>query len=163
MSLTDGYFELLLQKYLADYEREGIFAYQNISKYLLELEQIYKLSKKGSGDKAQGWKAIKGRLFEKIIQYIIKSELPNSSIEFINDFEVRKLKPKDKLYKIKEQIQIVYGEHEPLIPDADIIVYNSNNLNVLAIISCKITLRERIAQSAYWSLKLNQKSSEPKN
>ena len=40
------------------------------------------------------------------------------------------------------------------MPDADIIVYDPSDASVKAIISCKISLRERIAQTGYWKLRL---------
>ena len=42
------------------------------------------------------------------------------------------------------------------LPDADLVVYNPENFKVLFIISSKSTLRERIAQTGYWKLKLSQ-------
>ena len=41
-----------------------------------------------------------------------------------------------------------------MLPDADLVVYDPRTCQVVGIISCKITLRERIAQTAYWKLKL---------
>jgi type II restriction enzyme len=38
----------------------------------------------------------------------------------------------------------------------DIVIYNPQNYKVLAAISSKVTLRERIAQTGYWKLKLSQ-------
>lgn len=40
------------------------------------------------------------------------------------------------------------------IPDADLVIYKPATYEVIGIISCKITLRERVAQTAYWKLKL---------
>jgi len=45
-----------------------------------------------------------------------------------------------------------------LLPDVDLVIYEPNTCKVVGVISCKITLRERIAQTAYWKLKL---ASEP--
>ena len=42
------------------------------------------------------------------------------------------------------------------MPDADIIIYDPKNLKIITIISIKVTLRERIAQTGYWKLKLSQ-------
>jgi len=40
------------------------------------------------------------------------------------------------------------------LPDVDIIIYNPANSQVLAVVSVKVTLRERVAQTGYWKLKL---------
>ena len=46
-----------------------------------------------------------------------------------------------------------FGDH---MPDVDIVIYNPENYNVIAVISSKVTLRERIAQTGYWKIKLSQ-------
>jgi type II restriction enzyme len=51
-------------------------------------------------------------------------------------------------------LAINYGEFGLHLPDVDIIIYNPKNYRVLAVISSKVTLRERIAQTGYWKLKL---------
>ena len=38
----------------------------------------------------------------------------------------------------------------------DIVIYEPESCEVFAVISSKITLRERIAQTGYWKIKLNQ-------
>lgn len=44
------------------------------------------------------------------------------------------------------------------MPDVDIVIYNPETSDILAVISSKVTLRERIAQTGYWKLKLLQDS-----
>lgn len=41
-----------------------------------------------------------------------------------------------------------------MLPDVDLVIYKPTTCNIIGVISCKITLRERIAQTAYWKLKL---------
>lgn len=38
----------------------------------------------------------------------------------------------------------------------DIIIYEPKSYNIISVISSKVTLRERIAQTGYWKLKLLQ-------
>ena len=40
------------------------------------------------------------------------------------------------------------------LPDIDIVIYNPRAIKIVAVISSKVTLRERIAQTGYWKLKL---------
>ena len=40
------------------------------------------------------------------------------------------------------------------MPDVDIIIYDPKTKKVIAVISSKVTLRERIAQTGYWKIKL---------
>jgi type II restriction enzyme len=59
---------------------------------------------------------------------------------------------------IVRKLAIRYGDHL-LLPDTDIILVNYTiedpwRSDVLAIVSCKTSLRERIAQACYWKLKL---------
>ena len=58
------------------------------------------------------------------------------------------------LRQVKKNLLIDFGEFGCHLPDADIIVYNPESLRVIALISSKVTLRERIAQTGYWKLKL---------
>ncbi len=43
-------------------------------------------------------------------------------------------------------------------PDADIIIYEPKTIKIIAILSSKSTLRERIAETGYWKIKLSQDS-----
>lgn len=42
------------------------------------------------------------------------------------------------------------------MPDVDIIAYNPKTFQIVAVISSKVTLRERIAQTGYWKIKLSK-------
>jgi type II restriction enzyme len=53
-------------------------------------------------------------------------------------------------------LAVDYGEFGLHLPDVDVIIYNPQTYKVLAVISSKVTLRERIAQTGYWKLKLFQ-------
>ena len=59
-----------------------------------------------------------------------------------------------ELGRVKRNLLVDFGVHGCFVPDADIVVYSPIDGTVKAIISCKITLRERIAQSGYWKLRL---------
>ena len=59
-----------------------------------------------------------------------------------------------ELSRVKRNLAIDYGELGLHLPDVDIVVYNPKNRRVIAVISSNVTLRERIAQTGYWKLKL---------
>jgi type II restriction enzyme len=40
------------------------------------------------------------------------------------------------------------------LPDVDLVIIDPVNCSVIAAVSVKVTLRERIAQTGYWKLKL---------
>jgi type II restriction enzyme len=58
------------------------------------------------------------------------------------------------LDKVKRNLLIDYGELGMHLPDVDIIIFDPSDSQVLAVLSIKVTLRERIAQTGYWKLKL---------
>ena len=47
-----------------------------------------------------------------------------------------------------------YGEFGSHLPDVDLIIYDLKTSKVVAVLSSKVTLRERIAQTGYWKIKL---------
>jgi len=104
-------------------------------------------------DAEQAWKVFKGKSFEKLILHIIGRELTSTNLKCIRgDILARKNLTAD-LDKVHRNLLVRFGRFG-LLPDADLVMYDSRTSKVLGIISCKITLRERIAQTAYWKLKL---------
>ena len=55
---------------------------------------------------------------------------------------------------VKRNLLIDYGEFGSHLPDVDIIIYNPKASKIVAVLSSKVTLRERIAQTGYWKIKL---------
>ena len=60
----------------------------------------------------------------------------------------------EKLSLVKRNCLIDYGEFGCHLPDVDLIIYHPETSKVIAVLSSKVTLRERIAQTAYWKAKL---------
>lgn len=143
----------------------GETAYLHISEIFEEAREEYKqqylTSKKAqkliaqgkTPDAEQSWKGFKGKNFERLILYIISSELRTDRIQCIPGVWLSRKQLSAELSKIHRNLIIRYGKYS-LLPDADLVVYDKLTCEVKAIISCKITLRERIAQTAYWKLKL---------
>ena len=110
-------------------------------------------------DNISSWNSFIGRIFEKLVYYILKTYVCGISKEaqFRNlcVFSQSELKGNDYLFK---KLSIKYGE-EAVLPDTDMAIVDCNFSNqwlseIVAIISCKTSLRERIAQACYWKLKL---------
>jgi type II restriction enzyme len=57
--------------------------------------------------------------------------------------------------KVKRNVVVDYGEYGMHLPDVDLIIFDPSDGYVLAVVSIKVTLRERIAQTGYWKLKLS--------
>ena len=57
--------------------------------------------------------------------------------------------------KVKRNLLVDYGEFGMHLPDVDLVIFDPSDGYVLAVVSIKVTLRERIAQTGYWKLKLS--------
>lgn len=139
---------------------KGTDAYRYISDVLEKAEmhhsEIYfKLNPNGKG-RQQSWNSVKGNYFEKLLQHIITESVETLGLKVVNDNELNKKTLSDQLDAVKRNVVINYGNNGMHLPDADIVVYNPKNYRVVAIISCKTSLRERVAQTCYWKFKFCQ-------
>lgn len=110
-------------------------------------------------DHEQSWRAFKGKNFEKLVKFIVEDSLRDLGLALIEGSKLERTQEKNlpqDLAKIKRKLLVDFGSFGYHLPDVDLIVYNPKNLKIIAIVSCKVTLRERIAQSAYWKLKLKE-------
>lgn len=150
---------------LAIYERKkakfGNEAYKYLSQIFEEAKQVHKdyALQKGISDTEQSWRAFKGKNLEKLIEYIIADSVRNLGLEIINGNKLEKTKnlPKN-LEIIKRNLCVDYGEFGMHLPDVDMVIFEPKSLKIIAVLSSKVTLRERIAQTGYWKLKLLQSS-----
>ena len=154
-------FEDLKRLYLKKKEQLKAETYKYISELLKEAKEFHKkdwLKNPTPGkDHEQSWRAFKGKNLEKLVQYIITDEVEKLGLKVINGNKIERTRNLSKeLSQVKRNLAIDYGEFGLHLPDVDIIIYNPQDCNVLAAISSKVTLRERIAQTGYWKLKLIQ-------
>ncbi len=154
-------FEDLKRLYLEKREELGSNAYKHISELLREAKQLHRQDwlkhPTPGGDHDQSWRAFKGKNLEKLIQYIIAEEIEELGLKAINGNRLERSRNLPmELSQVKRNLAIDYGEFGLHLPDVDIIIYRPRTCKVLAIISSKVTLRERIAQTGYWKLKLLQ-------
>ena len=137
---------------------EGVEAYKTVSQILQDAKERHKqdfLRDKPNGDHEQSWRAFKGKNFEKLIQHIITESIEALGMKVINGNQLERSKRLPlELSRVKRNLAIDYGEFGLHLPDVDIVVYNPEDQRVIAVISSKVTLRERIAQTGYWKLKL---------
>ncbi len=111
-----------------------------------------------SGDHEQSWRAFKGKSYEKLVLYIIKKEVESLGLRIVNGNRLEKTFSRNlplELNKVKRNLLIDYGEFGSHLPDVDLIIYHPESFRIIAVISSKITLRERIAQTGYWKIKLS--------
>ena len=132
--------------------------YKYISKLLKEIKEIHRQDalSRGITDTEQSWRAFKGKNLEKLIEHIIKDEIQKLNLSIINGniLEHNKYIDNNELDLLKRNLAIDYGEFGMHLPDVDIIIYEPNKSKIIAVLSVKVTLRERIAQTGYWKLKL---------
>jgi hypothetical protein len=108
----------------------------------------------------QSWHTYIGGKFQAVIYSIIKGylqKLKSQNPKFRN-FDVLKENEIKKNDIIFRKLAVKYGEYL-LLPDTDMAIVKFSDLDpwnseIIAIISCKTSLRERIAQACYWKLKL---------
>ena len=156
-------FQDLLKLYEEKKEKYGIEAYRHISELLSEAKEIHKSdwlkNPTPKKDHEQSWKGFKGNNLEKLIVHIIKDEVESLDLKIVKGSKLDRTKPQnlsEELSKVKRAVSVNYGEWGLHLPDADIIIYDPRILKVIAILSSKSTLRERIAETGYWKIKLSQ-------
>ena len=149
----------LWDKYKGQYGQD---AYKYISELFKEAKEIHRRDFQKNptpeGDRGQSWKPFKGKNLEKLIVHIIKDEVESIGLKAIDGNKLERTKSKNlskELGRVKRNVSVDYGEYGLRFPDLDIIIYEPKTCEVIAGISSKVTLRERIAQTGYWRIKLS--------
>lgn len=157
----------LIKIYEAKKKKYGKETYRHISAILKEAKDHHKkdFHKKDKGiDHEQSWRAFKGKNLEKLIEYIITDEVKNLGLQIANGNKLERTTTSNlpkTLAKVKRNLYIDYGEFGSHLPDVDLVIYHPATYEVVAVLSSKVTLRERIAQTGYWKIKLaSDKSTE---
>ncbi|MBF0399091.1 MAG: DNA modification methylase, partial [Desulfobacterales bacterium] len=131
-------------------------AYRHVSNVLREAKEQHKKDFKGN-DHEQSWRAFKGKNLEKLIEYIIIDEVKQLGLEVINGNALERTSGKnlsEQLSRVKRNLLVDFGEFGAHLPDVDIIIFRPETSKIIAVLSSKVTLRERIAQTGYWKIKL---------
>jgi type II restriction enzyme len=140
----------------------GVDTYRHISELLIEAKGVHKKDwmKKPTPNKdhEQSWRAFKGKNLEKLVVYIIKDEVENLGLKIVEGSRLERsgANLSFELNSVKRNLLVDYGEFGSHLPDVDIIIYNPKTYKIIAVISSKVTLRERIAQTGYWKIKLSK-------
>ena len=159
----------LIEAYKKSKKQHGDNAHYHISELLRDVKSEHKLDFEAgisamkarqagkTPDHEQSWRAFKGKNLEKLLEHILKDSVKSIGLEIINGNKLERRKSLTKeLSKLKRSLLIDYGEFGCHLPDVDLVIYDKISLTVIAVISCKVTLRERIAQTGYWKLKLKE-------
>ncbi|MBE0431092.1 MAG: DNA modification methylase [Dehalococcoidia bacterium] len=146
----------LIRIYDKKRERYGAEAYRQVSNVLREAKEQHE-REFGGVDHEQSWRAFKGRNLEKLIKYVIIDEVRELGLEVVNGNTIERTNSRNLpkgLSKVKRNLLVDYGEFGCYLPDIDLIIYRPDTSEIVAILSSKVTLRERIAQTGYWKIKL---------
>ncbi len=133
------------------------YGYDQVHKYFFDIlddtKDRYQLA--CQKDKGQSWRNESGTMLENMVIYFIQEEVKKMGYDLVSDEQIKKASQGDGIMsKVYRNIVVRYGDYL-VIPDGDIVIYKPSDGNVVAIISCKNSLRERYAQSLYWKLKLS--------
>jgi len=136
--------------------------YNFIGKLFKDVEQQYKQEciTRGIEHSQQSWNAWSGKNLQKLITELVQEHISNSQfpVAQTSDDELKSKNLNEELDLVKRNITVFYS-HYSLLPDADIIVYSKrkkDKCKIICVFSAKASLRERVAQSAYWKIKLTQ-------
>jgi len=159
-------FEDLVKLYEQKRKIYGDKAYLHVSDLFAEIREEYKQeylrgprartvrASGGTPDAEQSWKPFKGHNFEKLIMHIVRREIESLGVGCIQGQQLERVylpNPLDQLYR---NLLVRFGPFA-ILPDADLVIYEPDTARALGVISCKTSLRERVAQTAYWKLKLS--------
>ena len=146
----------LIKIYETKKEEYGVEAYRHISNVLKEAKKQHEKDF-GGDDHEQSWRAFKGKNLEKLIEYIITDEVQALGLKVLNGNSLERTNGANlskELSLVKRNLIVDYGEFGSHLPDVDLIIYHPETSKVVAVLSSKVTLRERIAQTGYWKIKL---------
>ncbi len=103
----------------------------------------------------KGFVSVIGRVLEKIIELLLKDFCIKNNVKMTNDKILRAKRINGELDRVKRALWVHFGEYS-VLPDGDIILYQTNkdNVKILAILSVKNSFRERFTETSYWKLKL---------
>ncbi len=143
-------------------QTEGKKAYKYISQVLEKAEGPYKEDflkrnpQKNERSAGQSWNKFKGDCFERLLQHIITELVEPFGLKVVNGNDLKPNKLAPQLDAVKQEVIISYDDFGKYLPDADIVVYKPKNSEVIAVISSKTSLRERLTQTGYWKFKLQE-------
>ena len=126
------------------------------------LQQFERQQATRGGDEGQSMKAVGGHGLQKLVRVLVEDAVNalnrehGLSLRCTSDAELKRRNPPANLDRVKRNLLIDYGPYGMHLPDADVVVYHAETFAVICIVSCKTSLRDRLKQTAYWKLKLQQ-------
>jgi len=156
-------FKVLVKLWEEYKQKYGDDAYKHISELLREAKELHRKdflkNPTPRGDHEQSWRSFKGKNLEKLVAHIIKDEVDRMGLRIVDGNTLDRTNSENlskELSAVKRNLLVDYVEFGAHFPDLDIIIYEPQTYKVIAGISSKVTLRERIAQTGYWKIKLSK-------
>ena len=129
----------------------GVEAYRYVSKILKEAKELHRqyFLTTGKIDHEQSWRAFKGNNLERLLTHILDKEVRALGLKMISGKALTSNQLSPLLDRVKRNLLVDYGEYGMHLPDVDLVIIDPVDGSVLAAVSVKSTLRERIAQTGY--------------
>lgn len=148
-------FQRLRQLWQSYHSRYGLQAWRHISGLFDEFKPGFFLRKSQQGKNAQqAWNNFKGKALEELLKLIIQEQVQSIGLKCVLGSQLTgpNLSPEESV--IHQRVSVRFGPYR-ILPDPDLVVYTPD-LQVVAVISSKTSLRERVAQVAFWKRKLRE-------
>ena len=114
-----------------------------------------------TGELGESWRATKGNTFRERIQQIITNPIENLGMRVVTRYELENSNTlSEELEGIKRHLTIDYGEFNSYLPNVDLVIYTPKNSHVISVISCIVSLKNRIIEKAYWKRKLQTEENK---
>jgi type II restriction enzyme len=125
----------------------GVEAYRYVSKILKEAKEFHRqyFLTTGKIDHEQSWRAFKGNNLERLLIHIL-DEVRVLGLKMIYGKALTSNQLSPLLDRVKRNLLVDYGEYGMHLPDVDLVIIDPVDGSVLAAVSVKSALRERIAQ-----------------
>ncbi|WP_165523135.1 endonuclease [Helicobacter pylori] len=160
MSLADiilERFKDFMREYPEPYKFLQVFYAQEKERFLNHKMSDYIKQNKSKEEASilarQGFVSTVGRALEKIIELLLKDFCVKNNVKMTNDKILRAKRINGELDRVKRALWVHFGEYSVL---PDIILYQTDSIKILAILSVKNSFRERFTETPYWKLKLLQ-------
>ena len=151
------------EEYIAVFDKYKVLyndqMYRYVDEIFSEIHKNFLIALSVGKDEGQAWKSVSGKGLELFIEYIITKDVLSLGLGIIHGNELERASEaniSDFRSVLKRKLLINFGGNLYFFPDVDLVIYEPKKNNVIALVSSKASLRERIAQSGYWKFKLNE-------
>ncbi|WRA36607.1 endonuclease [Helicobacter pylori] len=160
MSLADVILERFkdfMREYPEPYKFLQVFYAREKERFLNDKMNDYVKQNKSKEEASilarQGFVSAIGRVLEKIIELLLKDFCIKNNVKMTNDKILRAKRINGELDRVKRALLVHFGGYSVL---PDIILYQTDSIKILAVLSVKNSFRERFTETPYWKLKLLQ-------